>query len=338
MKKILKKIFSVENSGIHKVITILGIKIKFIPKNAKATIADLETKIRINERSLNTLSEIDKDLRDYICDRKLYRRLRVLSPMNLKFFHLEVNLVDHCNLNCKGCDHFSPLAKESYLDVNEFERDMKQLASLSPAWTGGVLSLLGGEALLHKDIVKFLEISRHYFPNIKIMLWSNGLLLKQHEDIFKDIKRLNIHLEVTTYPVKYNYEEIDKLAKKYKILYNRSFTDKVKKMCYFPLDLEGKVRKEAFIGCGHFNECRVLRHGKIYTCPIIPYSEHFNKYFNQNLQISPDDYIDIYKVKGFDEIAQFCAKRPPFCRYCDVEHRKINLDYEISKKSIQEWT
>ena len=34
-----------------------------------------------------------------------------------------VDIVDHCNLNCKGCGHFSPLASESFLDIETFEND-----------------------------------------------------------------------------------------------------------------------------------------------------------------------------------------------------------------------
>ncbi len=303
-------------------------------KFAKQIITDLE---RRYDEDLKTLKSIDPGLRNYICDNNLFFRLFKLRPENVNNFHLEVNLADHCNLNCAHCDHFAPLAEEYFLDVESFEKDMKQLAGLSPAWGGGMMSLLGGEALLHKDLVKFLEIARRYFPHLKIMLWTNGLLLKNNDNLFKAIKKFKIHLEVTSYPIDFNYKETDKMAKKYKILYHRSYVKKDKQMDYFPLNLNGDMKYEAFIKCCHFNECRTLRHGKIYTCPIIPYSRHFSKYFNKNLEITSNDYIDIYKVKGFDEIAEFCAKRPDFCRYCDTERRKFSQGYKRSEKSIKEW-
>ena len=40
---------------------------------------------------------------------------------------LEVHLTDHCNLNCKGCSHFSNISDEFFLDKNDFERDLKEL-------------------------------------------------------------------------------------------------------------------------------------------------------------------------------------------------------------------
>lgn len=33
-----------------------------------------------------------------------------------------VDIVDHCNLNCKCCGHFSPLAQKSFLDKETFEK------------------------------------------------------------------------------------------------------------------------------------------------------------------------------------------------------------------------
>lgn len=45
--------------------------------------------------------------------------------------HLETHVCDHCNLNCKACNNFSPFVKEpSYADIGQFESDLKRLAEL----------------------------------------------------------------------------------------------------------------------------------------------------------------------------------------------------------------
>ena len=33
---------------------------------------------------------------------------------------LEVHVVNHCNLNCAGCNHFAPLADPWYIDVDVY--------------------------------------------------------------------------------------------------------------------------------------------------------------------------------------------------------------------------
>ena len=44
---------------------------------------------------------------------------------------IDIHLVDHCNLNCRGCTHFSPLAQEFYLDLDSYECDLTRLSKLT---------------------------------------------------------------------------------------------------------------------------------------------------------------------------------------------------------------
>ncbi len=79
-----------------------------------------------------------------------------------KLLRFNVDIVKHCNLNCVGCGHFSPLASIEFLSPIEFEMDCKRLAFL----TEGIIErieLMGGEPLLHPRILDFMQISRHYF-------------------------------------------------------------------------------------------------------------------------------------------------------------------------------
>ena len=69
-----------------------------------------------------------------------------------------VDIVDHCNLNCKCCGHFSPLAQKSFLDKETFEKDICRLYELL---NGNIhcLELMGGEALLHPQLEDFITIT-----------------------------------------------------------------------------------------------------------------------------------------------------------------------------------
>ena len=44
---------------------------------------------------------------------------------------IDIHLVDHCNLKCKSCTHFSSIADEFFLDIDEFEKDMRRLSKLT---------------------------------------------------------------------------------------------------------------------------------------------------------------------------------------------------------------
>ncbi len=103
------------------------------------------------------------------------------------------------------------------------------------------------------------------------------------------------------------------------------------------MDLEGKIDKYQYVCCYQFNESITLRHGKIYTCPFIPYLEHFNKFFNKNLKVTENCFIDIYKAQSYEEIAEHCTHRTDFCNYCNISGRKA-IKWKKTEKNIKEWT
>ena len=79
-----------------------------------------------------------------------------LVPRSMLFFDVEVT--QHCNLNCKGCDSLAPLAGEEYLTIEECEKDLRRLSEVS----GGIvehINILGGEPLLHPYIDQFLSLT-----------------------------------------------------------------------------------------------------------------------------------------------------------------------------------
>ncbi|MDR2343373.1 MAG: hypothetical protein LBD86_02430, partial [Spirochaetaceae bacterium] len=45
--------------------------------------------------------------------------------------YFEVHVVDHCNLNCCKCNHYSPLSKPWFIDIADFEKDMQRMARIA---------------------------------------------------------------------------------------------------------------------------------------------------------------------------------------------------------------
>jgi molybdenum cofactor biosynthesis enzyme MoaA len=74
--------------------------------------------------------------------------------------YLELHLTDHCNLNCKGCGHYSPIAQENFASFVEFKKDMLRLGHLFRNIQ--IIRLMGGEPLLHPDVAFFLLKTRAY--------------------------------------------------------------------------------------------------------------------------------------------------------------------------------
>jgi hypothetical protein len=107
--------------------------------------------------------------------RAVYSLTGMKAPWNFDAF--DVHLTDHCNLNCAGCNHFSPLCREGrFADLGVFARDMGRMSALF-ADRSPIVHLLGGEPMLHPDVEKFLPIARAAFPKSVIQIVTNGLLL-----------------------------------------------------------------------------------------------------------------------------------------------------------------
>ena len=107
----------------------------------------------------------------------------------------EVQLVEHCNLNCKCCSHFSPLCKEEFLDVEEYRKDCKRLSELFNG-QANFIRLMGGEPLLHPEIEKILEITKENFPKSIIDLDTNGILvLSMKKEFWESMRKTKINLK-----------------------------------------------------------------------------------------------------------------------------------------------
>jgi len=272
----------------------------------------------------------------FISDR-LYSIMNRINGMHFQFM---THIVEHCNLKCRGCYHFSSLAKEEYLDPEEYKRDINQLSHLFNGKVDQII-LLGGEPLLHPQIATFFEITRAAFSSTIVKVLTNGLkLLTMDEYFWKSLADNSIELWVTKYPVNFDYEQAEKVALSHGITLHYFNTEPVRTLGYQPLCLSGENDYVSnFNKCYRANNCIDLKHGKIFPCLIPAEIKPFNEYFNQNLEISERDYVDIYSVKSGLELLELLEQPIPFCRYCNRENIQIfgKIPWSQTKYDISEW-
>ena len=129
-----------------------------------------------------------------------------------KLLRFEVQVAEHCNLKCINCNHFAPLAKNQFLDIENYTRDCERLSVLFGAEIE-FINLMGGEPLLHPQIIDIMKITRKNFQRGEIRLVTNGLLLSDMKQEFWGACKANrIELHITKYPVNLDYTYIEKEA------------------------------------------------------------------------------------------------------------------------------
>lgn len=243
--------------------------------------------------------------------------------------YLEFHITDHCNLNCKSCTHFAPLAKESYLSVGSFIKDMKRLNELFSNIPR--MRIMGGEPLLHPQVNDFLEISRSFFPNSKITLVTNGILLPFMDlSFYTALKMNNISLDITLYPVLKDDMPLKVLlALKYDIPIEYQ---NVEYFCRFINVTGDSDRNEIHSKCW-INYCTFLREGKIYPCCIPALAYLPNKAFGW--KIPGNGFIDIHTACSASKILEFLSRPVSACAYCA---KPLWSPWELSNHQPDEWT
>lgn len=251
----------------------------------------------------------------------------------------EIHLCEHCNLNCKGCDNYSPLAGEEYIDIHSFTRQLKQMRRIFGVKGIKEVRLLGGEPLLHPHISEIVIKARKILPDSTLTVITNGFLLsKLGETFYKICADNDIHIMVTRYPVSFDYDAILTKMKNNRVVCGVFNSEPVKTLFKKPLDITGsKDARRMFDLCMNANHCIFLRDGRLYTCSTISNVRHFNTFFHENLQVCEEDSIDIFKEADRRTIRKFLSRPVPFCRYCDIENEEFDIPWSISKKEKTEW-
>ena len=185
----------------------------------------------------------------------------VLTAKDKLFF--EVDLARHCNLNCRGCLHYSPLTEPQFLNIEIFHKDIKRIHEIFGQNVARVM-FIGGEPLLCPNIADFIKLTRRYFLDSVILIITNGTLThKMSEEFWKICKECDVTFYLSQYPINIDYFEINNFILEKGIksemapLFNGRFF-------VWPFDFSGNQNpKESFINCLSANKCITLRDGKL---------------------------------------------------------------------------
>lgn len=248
--------------------------------------------------------------------------------------YLELHLMNSCNLNCKGCSHFSNIAKDDDVESpEEFEVNMKRLAELVPVIYK--IRLLGGEPFLNPRLPEYLKIVRKYYPYTDIRLVTNGLLIPGISDnVLQAVKDHQIMIDISMYkPTIKNIQKIKEKLDEFHIRYEttQEITEFIKRMSF-----EGDADiEEAFRNCNS-KQCHFYHKGKVSACPAPYVITHFHRHFDMESSISEKDEMSIFEPRLTNEaIVAFLNSPLDMCRYCK---KPVAFPWECGKKpEISDW-
>ena len=244
--------------------------------------------------------------------------------------YIETHLTEACNLNCRGCSNFSVFAKPKHKDIGEFEREFTRIAEIEQV---GMIRLLGGEPLLNERFMEYALVIRRLFPETRVIIVTNGLLLKRLIPHRETLRKERIEVTMSNYRIEEQDMELFK---------SLPFTELHEKgrLYNISLDIDGKQDKEqAFKDCDiATNGWYFFQDGWLYPCCIAGTIQDFWDHFGLDLGIEQKaSGINIFTHTA-EEIEEFLHEPVELCRFCDTKRRlQTYQPFERSKGDIREW-
>ena len=242
---------------------------------------------------------------------------------------LDLNLTEHCNLKCGGCNHFCPIADKWFYPLEQCEQELERLSQFVN--TIDKIFIVGGEPLLHPDVAEFFKLVRTFYPDSELYIWSNGVLLKKMPESFWDsCRKYQVKLRVTNYPhLKHNAPEWSALiANKLGSFYGFDREE----CCLMLTDkqLSGKSMSQCAL------EIITLSRGAIYHCPYEAYIHFFNKAFNASFPEKQgyDIFSESASAQGLQDYLVFPSK---LCFQCKNKDDIVLVDWKHGQIVPEAW-
>ena len=247
--------------------------------------------------------------------------------------YVEMHLADCCNLNCRGCTHFSAIFEKKLPD---FGKRIEAVRIISQLFSNVLqISLLGGEPLLNPNLNEYVMEIRNIFPNTELQIVTNGLLLLSiSEEILKKIASNHVTVSISEYePTHRMIARICQRLENYGIDYSIRDYDKKNKFG-MPLSLKAdSIYPHKCLSDG----CTVIHDGKIARCPTLMFIDRFNEYFHTKL---PNEGIyELTEVTDSAELLNSLNRPVPLCRHCisyEIEWERCGMNIEVSDFALNE--
>jgi len=249
---------------------------------------------------------------------KNWRCYRIVNGKIIPPRSCEINAVDHCNIACMDCNHASPTAKMKTANPDVVFRD---LSILSLFYKSAVIKIIGGEPLLHPNMLALLKAVRSSSVSKHIILITNGILLSQMKDeIWAEIDEI----ELSVYP-----QTESLLTPHMAAIYQSAKLHQVRLVMYYYEDFRATfsmigttdhaLTQRIYSACklARLWGCQSVHEGYFFKCPQSIYMPNIlDKAVSYDYR---EDGVKIINTPDFpDKLKEYLSSRKPLraCRYC----------------------
>ena len=252
---------------------------------------------------------------------------------------IEFNLTEHCNLSCAHCDHASPMMRTKFADLTSFARDIEVLSTVLQA---GEFKFLGGEPLLHPQLLDFLRLAKDAQIANRLVLVTNGVLLHKAPD---ELWELIDGMWISIYPgIKYRFDWdwVQRIADEHQIFVWRKETPE-----FAERSLTEEIRKEEFVkmvfqNCelAHMESCHTIYEGRYYMCSPSVWMEPRLALHGIAFKNRESDSVAIHDNPSlYEDLDGLIRRQDPLeaCRYCLGSWARSTPNEQLTRKGAEEF-
>lgn len=253
---------------------------------------------------------------------------------------IQIFITNQCNIKCDGCFARNAMGQDNKeMSIGEYER-----AVLDFIHKGGQkVNLLGGEPFLHPNLLKFLEINRHY--DLRTTIYTNGYYLDKYTK--EELKDAKLRVSI------YSYKDGKKSTLGIPLADNNFDANfMVSRRTVVEDMLKSAERAEFYYGCEVFfisslreldNDRKEFFDDTELTMPLIDYKELVHKFLylycgNMEIHISKRGVFESTSACAGNKcrfVNYFIGEKIIQCPY-DTINLKFQDDYEFDKRLCQQ--
>ena len=220
-------------------------------------------------------------------------RYRIVDG-KIRSSNCEINVVEHCNLSCKGCSHLSPVVPKHFVSPAEVLADLSILAR---HYRVDAVRLLGGEPLLHPDLPAIAAAVRASGVTERICVVTNGLLLaRMDEHFWRAVDEVEVSLYPGRSPTAEQQSSFERMARAHHVELSMSRVHHFRQSYTEVANTDRALTERVFRSCKivHGWRSHTVAHGLLFRCPqsyFLPrvLSGHFDRPEVDGLRIEDTD-------------------------------------------------
>lgn len=263
----------------------------------------------------------------------------MIHDSRIKLQCIEVYITNECNLTCSNCNRYNNYDFRGHMDWRMSEKD---LLVWGQRITADIITIIGGEPLLHPDLAQWIQLVRRAWKSEAIMVQSNGLVRRDDLDQIRSITHdLGIVASLHQPGMEKTMRKYQVIQRDEEIIDNTNFTACAIKDQGDHFVVHDSDPEEAFEACT-MSRSHTIIGGLLHKCPMVAILPRFLSQYDVRLDQAQQELLHSYKALEPDcsdqELENFLRNENqpiPQCNLCPSDGLFSPVTFDPNRKNRQ---